>query len=212
MFLGEILYEPGLLLLPIHTKELKQITKYLFLWLVIFCQDVCLVAHTLSELHIYRPPFLLLWNSFLQFSDRLDPRLQSSVRHWINSTHTFYPMQFSILRVHWRSKEIKPVNPKGNQSWIFIGRTDAEAETPILWPPDAKNWLIWKDPDAGKDWRQEEKGMTEDEMVRWHHWLDGHEFEQALGVGDGQGCLVCCSSWGHKKLGTTERLNWTAFS
>ena len=82
------------------------------------------------------------------------------------------------------NKEIKPVNPKGNQFWIFIGRTDAEAETPILCPPDAKNWLIWKDPDAGKDWRQAEKGMREDEMAGWHHWLDGHEFEYALGVGD----------------------------
>ena len=91
------------------------------------------------------------------------------------------------------SKEIQPVHPKGNQSWIFIGRTDAEAETPILWPPDMKNWLIWKDPDAGKDWRWEEKGMTEDEMVGWHHRLNGHEFEQALGVGDEQGSLTCCS-------------------
>ena len=91
------------------------------------------------------------------------------------------------------SKEIKPVHPKGNQSWIFIGRTDAEAETPVLWPPDVKSWLTGKDPDAGKDWRQEEKGMTEDEMVGWHHWLDGLEFEQALGVGDGQRGLVCCS-------------------
>ena len=81
-------------------------------------------------------------------------------------------------------KEIKPVNPKGNQSWIFIGRTDAEAETPILWPPDVKNWLIGKDPDAGKDWGQEENGTTEDEMVGWHHWLNGLEFEQALGVGE----------------------------
>ena len=83
------------------------------------------------------------------------------------------------------SKETKPVNPKGNQSWIFMGRTDAEAEAPILWPPDAKNWLIWKYPDAGKDWRQEEKGSTEDEMVGWLHWLNGHEFEQTPGVGDG---------------------------
>ena len=81
-------------------------------------------------------------------------------------------------------KEIQPVHPKGNQSWIFIGRTDAEAETPILWPSNMKNWLIWKDPDAGKDWRQEEKGTTEDEMVGWHHWFSGHEFEQALGVDD----------------------------
>ena len=86
-------------------------------------------------------------------------------------------------------KEIQPVHPKGNQSWIFIGRTDAEAETPVLWPPDAKNWLTGKDPDAGKDWRWE-KGTTEDEMVGWHHWLDGHEFEQASGVGDGQGASV----------------------
>ena len=85
------------------------------------------------------------------------------------------------------------IQPKENQSWIFIGRTDAEVETPILWPPDAKNWLIWKDPDAGKDWSWEEKGTTEDEMVGWHHRLDGHEFEQALGVGDGQGSLVCYS-------------------
>ena len=88
---------------------------------------------------------------------------------------------------------VKPVNCKGNQSWIFTGRTDAEAEAPIFWPPDAKNWLTGKDPNAGKDWRQEEKGMTEDEMVGWHHWLDGHEFEQAPGVGDEQGSLGCCS-------------------
>ena len=108
------------------------------------------------------------------------------------------------------SKEIQPVHPKGYQSWIFTGRTDAKAENPTLWPPDAKNWLIWKDPDAGKDWRQEEKGTTEDEMVRWHHRLDGHEFEQALEVGDGQGSLACCSPWGHKELDTTERLSWTA--
>jgi len=107
------------------------------------------------------------------------------------------------------SREIKPVNPKGNQSWIFIGRNDAEAVTTILWPPDVKNWLTGKDSDAGKDWRQEEKGTTEDEMVGWHHQLDGREFEQALGVGDGQGSLVCCSPWGHKESYTTKRLNWT---
>ena len=107
------------------------------------------------------------------------------------------------------SKEIQPVHPKGNQSWIFIGRTDVEAETPIFWPPDAKNWLIWKDPDAGKDWRWEEKGPTEDETVGWHHQLDGHESEQALGVGDGQGSLVCCNPWGRKESDMTERLNWT---
>ena len=104
--------------------------------------------------------------------------------------------------------EIQPVNPKGNQSWIYVGRTDVEAEALILWSPDAKNWLIGKDPDAGKDWRQEDKGTTEDEMVGWHHWLDGHEFEQAVGVGDGQGSLACCSPWGHKESDMTERLNW----
>ena len=104
------------------------------------------------------------------------------------------------------SKEIQPVHPKGNQSWIFIGRTDAEAEAPILWPPDSKNWLTEKDPDAGKDWRQEEKGMTKDEMVGWHHRLDGHEFEQALGVGDGQGSLVCYSPWGQREDRTEH---WT---
>ena len=106
-------------------------------------------------------------------------------------------------------KEIQPVNPKGNQSWIFIGRTDTEAEAPILWPHDVKNWLIGKDPDAGKDWRQKETGMTEDEMIGWYHWLDGHEVEQALGLGDGQGSLACCRPLGHKELDRTERLNWT---
>ena len=104
-------------------------------------------------------------------------------------------------------KEIKLVNPEGDQSWIFIWRTDAEAETPILWPPDAKKWLIWKDPDAGKDRRQEEKGTTENEMAGWHHWLDGHEFEKTPGVGDGQGSLVCCSPWGHKSW--TWPSDWT---
>ena len=94
---------------------------------------------------------------------------------------------------------------------MFIGRTDAEAETPVLWPPDVKNWLIRKDPDAGKDWRQEEKGTTEDEMVGWHHGLDGHEFEWSPGVGDGQGGLACCDSWGPKESDTTEWLNWTVF-
>ena len=108
-------------------------------------------------------------------------------------------------------KEIKPVNPKGNQSWICIGRTNAETETPILWPPDVNNWLIRKYPDAGKDWGQEEKGTTEDEMVGWHHQLNAHEFEQAPEVGDGQGGLVCGSPWGHKESDMTEQLNWLLF-
>ena len=106
-------------------------------------------------------------------------------------------------------KEIQPVHLKGDQSWVFIGRTDVEAETPILWPPDAKSWLIWNDSDAGKDWGQEEKVMTEDEMAGWHHRLNGHGFGWTPGVGDGQGGLACCSSWGHKELDTTEQLNWT---
>ena len=101
------------------------------------------------------------------------------------------------------------MNPKGNQPWIFIGRTDGEAKTPGLWPHDVKNWLIWKDPDAAKVWKWEEKGMTADEMVGWHHWLDGHEFESAPGIGDGQGNLACCSPWGRKESDTPELLNWT---
>ena len=105
-------------------------------------------------------------------------------------------------------QEIQLVHPKGNQSWIFIWSTNAEIEALILWPPDAKNWLIGKDPYARKDWRLE-KGMTGDEMVGWHHWLDGHEFEQTVGVDDEQGSVACCSPGGHKELDTTERLNWT---
>ena len=106
-------------------------------------------------------------------------------------------------------KEIQPVHPKGDQAWVFIGRTDVKAETPILWPPHVKSWLIGKDPDAWRDWGQEEKGMTEDEMAGWHHRLDGHEFEWTPGVGDGQGGLACCNSWGRRESDTTERLNWT---
>ena len=108
-------------------------------------------------------------------------------------------------------KEIQPVHPEGDKSRIFIGRTNAEAETPILWPPDVKNWLIWKDPGAGTDWRQEEKGTTEDEMVGWNHWLNGPEFEQAPGAGDGQGSLACCSplvAKGQTWLSNWAELNW----
>ena len=106
-------------------------------------------------------------------------------------------------------KEIQPVRPKGDQSWVFIGRTDVEAETPILWPPEAESWLIGKDPDAGRDWGQEEKGTPEDEMVRWHHRFDGHGFGWTPRVGDGQGGLVCCGSGGCKESDMTEQLNWT---
>ena len=103
--------------------------------------------------------------------------------------------------------EIKPVHSKGNQPWIFTGRTEAEAEAPVLWPPNAKSQLTGKDPDAGKDWRREEKRMAEDEMVRWHHWLNGRESEQTLEDGKGQGSLACCSTWSRKELGRTEQLN-----
>ena len=106
-------------------------------------------------------------------------------------------------------KKIQPIHPKGDQSWVFIGRTDAEAETPILGPPDSKSWLIGKDPDAGKDWGREEKGTTEDEMVGCPHWFYGHEFEQAPRVGDGQRSLACCGPWGWEELDTTEWVNWT---
>ena len=106
------------------------------------------------------------------------------------------------------SKEIQPVNPKENQSWTFTERTDAEAEAPILWLPDVKNWLLGKDPDSGKDWRHE-KGMTEDEIVGLHHWVHRQEFEQALGAGDGHGSLVCCSPWSCKEVDTAEHRNWT---
>ena len=106
-------------------------------------------------------------------------------------------------------KEIQPVHPKGDQSWVFTGRNDAKAETLILWPPHAKSWLIGKDPDVGRDWGQEEKGTTDDEMAGRHHRLDGREFEWTPGVGDGQGGLACCDSWGHKESDTTEQLNWT---
>ena len=126
--------------------------------------------------------------------------------HWrIDALELWYWRRFEIPL---DNKEIKPVNPKGNQSWIFTGRTDAEIEAPILQSPDAKNWLTGKDPDAGKDWGQE-KRVTGDEMVGWHHRLDGHEFEQAPGVGDRQGSLACCSQPGCKKLDTIEWLNCT---
>ena len=106
-------------------------------------------------------------------------------------------------------KEIQPVHSEGDQPWDFYGRNDAKDETPVLWPRHAKSWLIGKDSDAGRDWGQEEKGTTEDEMTGWHHWLDGRQSQWTPGVGDGQGGLVCCNSWGHKELDTTEQLIWS---
>ena len=129
---------------------------------------------------------------------------------WVSKNWCFWTVVLEkTLESPLECKEIQPVHPKGSQSWIFTGRTDAEPETPVFRPPEAKNWLIWKDPDAGKDWRREEKETTEDEMAGLCHRRDGHEFEQAPGVGDGQGGLVCCSSWGGKESDTTDRLTWT---
>ena len=129
---------------------------------------------------------------------------------WVPKNWCFWTVVLEkILESPLDWKEIQAVRPKGNQSWVFIGRTDVEAETAIFWPPDRKNWLIWKDPDVGKDWRQEEKGITEDEMVRWHHRLNGHGFGWTPGVGDGQGGLACCGSWGQKESDMTEWMNWT---
>ena len=134
-------------------------------------------------------------------------------KNWAPKYWCFWTMVLEkTLETPLDCKEIKPVNPKENQSRIFIGRTDTEAETPILWLSNAKNWHLGKVPDAEKDWRQEEKGTTEDEMVGWHYQLDGHVFEQALGVGDGQGSLACCSSRGHKQSDTTEQLNWNIYA
>ena len=129
---------------------------------------------------------------------------------WASKSWCFWTVELEkTLESPLDCKEIQPVHSKGYQSWVFIGRTDVEAETPILWPPDTKSWLIWKEPDAGKDWGQEEKGTTEDEMAGWHHRHNGHGFGRTLGVDDGQGGLACCGSWGHKESDTTELLNWT---
>ena len=135
----------------------------------------------------------------------VDYKESSGQKNWCFWTVVLEKTRESLLDC----KELQPVHPRGDQSWVFIGRTDVEAETPVLWLPDAKSWLIGKDPDAGRDWGQEEKGMTEDEMAGWHHRLNGHGFGWTLRVSDGQGGLACCSSWGHKELDMTERLKWT---
>ena len=129
---------------------------------------------------------------------------------WVLKNWCFWTVVLEkTLQSPFDCKETQSVHAKGDQSWLFIGRTDVEAEILILWPPDGKSWLIWTDPDVGKDWGQEEKGTTEDEMVGWHHRLNGHGFGRTLGVGDGWGGLVWCGSWGCKESEMTERLNWT---
>ena len=129
---------------------------------------------------------------------------------WVMKNWCFWTVVLKkILESPLDCKEIQPVHSEGDRPWVFFGRNDAKDGTPILWPPHAKSWFIGKDSDAGRDWGQEEKGTTEDEMAGWHQWLDGHESEWTPGVGDEQGGLACCSSWGRKELDTTERLNWT---
>ena len=128
---------------------------------------------------------------------------------WVLKNWCFWTVVLKTLESPLDCKEIQPVHSKGDQPLVFFGRNDAEALTPVLWPPHAKSWVTGKDPDAGRDWGQEEKGMTEDETAGWHHRLNGHEFEWTLGVGDGQGGLACSSPWGHKESDTTEWLNWT---
>ena len=129
---------------------------------------------------------------------------------WVPKNWCFWTVMLEkTLESPLHCKEIQPVHPEGDQSWVFIGRTDAQAETAVLSPRHAKSWLTGKDPDAGRDWGQEKKGLTEVETVGWHHWLDGHEFEYTPGFGDGQGGLACCGSWGRKESDATEWLNWT---
>ena len=151
----------------------------------------------LTEVHLIKAmvfPVVMYWMWELDYKET-----------WVPKNQCFWTVVLEkTLESPLDCKEIQPVNSKGNQNWMCTGRTDAEAETPVLWPPDAKNWLLGKNHDAGKDWRQEEKGTTEDEMVGWHHQLDGHEFEQAPGAGDGQGSLACCSPWGCKESDTTD--------
>ena len=139
-------------------------------------------------------------------STHRDPQCAPRIRH--QRIDAFELWCWRTLESHLDCKEIQPVHPKGDQSWVFIGRT-VEAETPVLWPPDVKSWFIWKDPDAVKDWGQEEKGTIEEEMVGWHYRLNGHGFGWTPGVGDRQGGLACCGSRGHKESDTTEQLNWT---
>ena len=163
-------------------------------------------------------------DSILKSSDDTLPTKVHLVKALVFPLITYECENWAIKKAeHWRTdafelwcwrrlldcKAIQPVHPKGNQFWILIGRTDVQAETPILWPPNVKSWLIWKDPDAGKDWRREDKGMTEDEMFGWYHRLNWNEFESTLGIGDGQGGLACWSPWGLKELDMTEWLNWT---
>ena len=152
-----------------------------------------------------RSPALQAGRRFTLWATREAPEESWALKNW----HFWTVVLEKTLESPLDCKEIQPIHSKGDQSWVFFGRTDAEAETAILWPPHVKSWLIGKGSGAARDWGQEEKGTTEDEIARWHHRLDRHECEWTPGVGDGQGGLECCGSWGHKESDTTEQLNWT---
>ena len=168
----------------------------------VLCIEPGLATRFIHDIIHVSMPFSQIFPPVVMYGCELDYKESWAPKDWCFWTVVLKKTLESPLDC----KEIKPVNPKGNQSWIFVGKTDAEAETPILWPPDV-NWLFGKDPNAVKDWRKEEKGTTEDEMVGWHHWLEGYESEQALGVGDRQGSLACCCLWGSKESDTTKGLN-----
>ena len=206
----------------IDGEKMETGTDFIFLGSNITADSDC--SHEIKRCLLLGRKAMTNLDSVLKSRDIALPTKVHIVKAMVFSVVVYKCERWTIKKAEWRtdaftlcagedaesllnSKEMKPVNPKGNQPWIFIGRTDAEAETPILWPPDVKSWLTGKDCDAGKDWKQDEKGMTEDKMIGWHDRLNGHEFEQALGDGEGQGRLVCCSPWGHKESDTTERLN-----
>ena len=186
-----------------------EITFIIYLSLIIFLKllyGLLPIAHSFTFIHLTLiNKFILPFHTYMGFSRQ---------EYWSNLPFPcFWTVVLKkILESTLDCEEIQPVHPKGDQSWVFIVRTDVEAETPMPLPPDAKSWLIWKDTDPGKDWGQEEKGTTGDEMVGWHHGLNAHGFGWNLGVEDGQGALACCSPWGHKELDMTEQLNWTECS
>ena len=188
-----LLYHLLKYILSFHTSIYWSFVGYFFFFCDLFMTIVHSQGYGLSSSHVQ------MWE--------LDHKEGWATKNWCFQTEVLENTLESPL-----DSKIKPVSPKENQPWIFIGRTDAETKTPILWPPDAKSGHIGKDPDAGKDWRQEKKGIEEDEMVGWHHHLNGHEFEQALGDGEGQGSLVCCSPWGCKESDVTGWLNNTTWS
>ena len=167
---------------------------------------------TMRVCHLCSAPWLgageHLSESYPQPEQNWNPRIQGPCGLPFSLLTPYFWFPCMTLESPLDCKEIQPVHPKRDQSWLFFGKTDAEAETPVLWPPHAMSWLFGKDSDA-EDWGQEKKGMTEGEMAGWHHWLDGHESEWTLGDGDGQGGLVCCNSWDRKESDTTEWLNWT---